>query len=234
MNREYIDDHHVVARYLAHRLSEAERIAFEAYYLQHPEMLEELEEAAQLKAGLMRLRDTGELDSLLKPQPWYRQRFYGLRGTIGGTLAAVAILTVGAALWLNRHSAATEPWLAPTPASLLGPLGKPLQVGGIHTILRTRGEIVDADIELPPSPQTLVLRILPEAAAQPPVYRVTLFAMEGSEPDQVASVAGFKPAEDEFVPVYLASSKVGKGRYRLVLEGEAEPGMKSVFTVTFH
>jgi len=235
MNREYIDEHHIVARYLAHRLSDAERSAFEAYFLKHPEIVEELEEAAQLKAGLMRLRDTGELASLLKPKPWYRQRrFYDLRGRFGGTLAAVAILGVCTFLWLNRHAVPSGPWLSPTPASLLGPLGKPLPAGGTYTILRTRGESTDLDIELPASPQALVLRVLPETMAQPAVYRVTLYAVEGTELREVATVAGLTPAEDEFVPVFVDSSQVKKGRYRLALEGVGSPASRSVFALRFY
>jgi hypothetical protein len=235
MNREYIDDHHIVARYLAHRLSDAERNAFEAYFLKHPEMVEELEEAAQLKAGLMRLRDTGELESLLKPRPWYRQRrFYDLRGRFGGTLAAAAILGVSAFLWLNRHPVPSEQWLAPTPASLLGPLGRPLPAGGTYTILRTRGESTDLDIELPASAQTLALRVLPETMAQPAVYRITLYAVDGTELHEVATVAGLTPAEDEFVPVFLDSSQVKKGRYRLALEGVGSPASRSVFALRFY
>jgi hypothetical protein len=235
MNREYIDDHHIVARYLAHRLSDAERSAFEAYFLKHPEMVEELEEAAQLKAGLMRLRDTGELESLLKPKPWYRQRrLYDLRGRFGGTLAAAAILGVSAFLWLNRHPVPSGQWLAPTPASLMGPLGRPLPAGGTYTILRTRGESTDLDIELPASAQTLALRVLPETMAQPAVYRVTLYAVDGTELHEVATVAGLTPAEDEFVPVFLDSSQVKKGRYRLALEGVGSPASHSVFALRFY
>jgi len=235
MNREYIDDHHIVARYLADRLSDAERSAFEAYFLKHPEVVEELEEAAQLKAGLMRLRDTGELASLLKPKPWYRQRrLYSLRGRFGGTLAAVVIFGVGTFFWLNHHPVPPGQWLAPTPASLLGPLGKPLPGGGTYTILRTRGESTDLDIELPASAQALALRVLPETMAQPAVYRVTLYAVDGTELHQVATVAGLTPAEDEFVPVFVDSSQVKKGRYRLALESVGSPTSRSVFALRFY
>ena len=67
MDRKYIDDQHIVARYLADQLPAAQREEFESYYLQHPEMVEELEAAARFKVGLMLLRDAGQLDEVLKP-----------------------------------------------------------------------------------------------------------------------------------------------------------------------
>jgi len=234
MNRQYIDDYHVVARYLADQLSDAERGEFEAYFLEHPDMVEELEQVARIKAGLMRLRATGELTSLLRPKPWYTQwRSAELRRAIGGSLAAMVLIAVGAALWWNRHSGSTERWLAPTPAALLGPLGKPLPAGNTYTILRTRGE-TDVDIELPRVPQAVMLRVLPESVAQPAIYRITLYSMDGAEPREVAAVDGLTANEDEFVPVYVDASKVGKGRYRLAIEGVAQPESRSVFAVRFY
>ena len=66
MDRRYIDDQHVVARYLANRLTDEEREAFEAYYLEHPDMGQEMEAAIRFKVGLMRLRETGELAPLVQ------------------------------------------------------------------------------------------------------------------------------------------------------------------------
>ena len=47
-------------------LTDDEREAFEAYYLEHPDVVPELEAAARFKVGLMKLRDTGELSKLLQ------------------------------------------------------------------------------------------------------------------------------------------------------------------------
>src|ERR1043165_5298786 len=90
MDRRYIDDHHVVARYLADRLTDEEREAFEAYFPEHPDVVQELEAAARFKVGLMQLRDTGELTQLLQPAP-RRQTWQYLAAA-----AAVAALVIGA------------------------------------------------------------------------------------------------------------------------------------------
>ena len=87
MDRQYIDDHHIIARYLADRLPEPERDAFEAYYLEHPDLLREIEAAARFKSGLAQLRDSGELGALLEATPWYaRWRYLAI--------AAAAILVI--------------------------------------------------------------------------------------------------------------------------------------------
>ena len=103
MDRKYIDDHHIAARYLAEQLDEAEREAFEAYYLQHPDVLRDMEAAARLKTGLAQLRDAGELVQLLKPQPWYRDQRYL-------AAAAVAAIAVGVGLY-GLRSPARQPVL---------------------------------------------------------------------------------------------------------------------------
>ena len=52
MDRQYIDDHQIVERYLQGRLAADERERFEQYYLEHPEMVDELERTEALIAGL--------------------------------------------------------------------------------------------------------------------------------------------------------------------------------------
>ena len=46
MNLKHIYDNHVIERYLADQLDDAEREAFEAYYLQHPEVVSDMESVA--------------------------------------------------------------------------------------------------------------------------------------------------------------------------------------------
>jgi hypothetical protein len=215
MDRKYIDDHHVVARYLADQLPDTEREAFEAWYLEHPEVVQEMEAAARFKVGLMQLRDSGELDALLQPKPWYRQqRFLA-------TAASIAIVAIGLALWFNRGPAA-QPLLVASSMSLLDRLGEPLPVASTHVILRTRSVSYDAEIELPKTPQTIALRVLPEVAAQPARYRITLSSIADDDTlHEVAAIGGLAPAEDGFVPVYLNGAKLTRGRYQLALSGDA-------------
>jgi hypothetical protein len=52
MDRNYIELHDVVARYVKNDLSDPEREAFEDYYFEHPEMLEEIEVERLLRASM--------------------------------------------------------------------------------------------------------------------------------------------------------------------------------------
>jgi len=234
MNRSYIDDQHVVARYLADQLSESERRAFETYLREHPEVVQEIEEAAQLKAGLRQLQDSGELEHLQKAQP--RQTHFlarVLRRNARTTaVAAVALAAIVGVLWL-KPGMSSGPWIAATATVLIGSLGEPLPIGSTYTILRTRGSEADADIELPRTPQALSLRILPENPIRTGLYRVTLYSIAGDKaPRQVATLQGLAAAEDEFISVYVDSSKLRAGRYRLLLSGAENE--ESAFQLSVH
>ncbi|MGH8176850.1 MAG: hypothetical protein ACREV5_11370 [Steroidobacter sp.] len=213
MDRKYIDDNHIVARYLADNLPDNEREAFEAYYLEHPEIVQEMEAAARFKVGLMQLRDAGELDALMKPQPWYREQ----RSLAA---AAVAVVAVGLSFFLLR-SPSMQPMLVASPRALINRLGDPLPIASTHAILRTRGISYDAEIDLPQSAQTIELRVLPEYEAQPPRYRIVLSSIADDDSlQQLAEVDGLAPDEDGFVPVFLNGAKVERGRYQVMLSGD--------------
>jgi hypothetical protein len=86
MDERYIRDHDLIDRYLLHRLSEEERFAFEQYYFEHPEMLEELELTRALRDTL---RSSGELLAPSQRPPW-AQRFLDLVARPAWSLAATA------------------------------------------------------------------------------------------------------------------------------------------------
>lgn len=214
MDRKYIDDHHVVARYLADQLPDAQREAFEAYYLEHPEVVQEMEAAARFKVGLLQLKESGELGALISPMPWFRQQRYL------AIAASIAIIAIGLLLWINRSPSA-QPLVVASSIALTNRLGQPLPIASTHAVLRTRSISYDAEIELPETPQTIALRVLPEVEAQPARYRITISSIADDDTvREVAALGGLVPAEDGFVPVYLNSSKLVSGRYQLVLSGD--------------
>jgi hypothetical protein len=217
MDRKYIDDHHVVARYLADQLPDTEREAFESYYLEHPEVVQDLEAAARLKVGLAQLQTRGELDSLLtqKPRtlvapPWL---------AAAAVLAAVAI---GLGIFFKRGPSG-PPMLARSAAALVVSGAAPLANIDRYTILRTRGTTVDAEVEIPTDPQAITLRILPEFEAQPARYRVTLDSViNDNSTKQIASVEGLVPDTNGFVSVFLNSSRIPVGTYNLAIAGDKD------------
>lgn len=214
MDRKYIDDRHVVARYLADQLGDDEREQFEAYFIEHPEMVRELEATAHFKVGLMQLRDSGELERLLKPVPWYRQPKH---------LAAVATLAavlIGAG-YLLQNRPGSQPLLVAQTTALHGWLGQPLATASSHTLLRTRSSAFDADIELPGTAHAIELHVLPEFAAQPARYRISLLRLDDDGSAQrVAEADDLLAADNGFVTVYLNSARIQPGRYQLLISGD--------------
>jgi hypothetical protein len=215
MDRRYIDDHHIVARYLANRLTDEEREAFEAYYVEHPDMVQEMEAAARFKVGLMKLRETGELTRLLQREqrpPWHYV----------AAAAAIAALAIGTFLLIDR-TPASRPVLAASIDALHATGGVQATLTGQYAILRTRGSAVDAEIELPPAGQALELRVLPEFAARPERYRVQLFRMSADDSMQsVAELGGLAPDPDTFVSVFVDAARLQAGQYRLAIAGDPD------------
>ena len=98
MDRKYIDENHIAARYLADQLSDSEREAFESYYVEHPEVMQELEVAARFKVGLMKMREAGELGQLMKrPAPFPRTLQFA-------AAAAVIVAAIGISIFYLRGS----------------------------------------------------------------------------------------------------------------------------------
>jgi hypothetical protein len=66
MDRNYIQDHQIVDRYLQDALSEQEKADFEEFFLSDQETLAELELAEKLQQGLRDLDESGDLPPLEK------------------------------------------------------------------------------------------------------------------------------------------------------------------------
>jgi hypothetical protein len=214
MDRKYIEDHHIVARYLAEQLSDAEQQAFEAYYLAHPDVIQDMEAVARLKVGLARLEESGELGKLIKA-PRFPRSYY--------ISAAAAVVAAVALLFFYLRESPQRPTLAASAATLVDRSGASLAVTATHLLLRTRSAAAyDAEITITDSPQVIELRVLPEVETRPARYRVQLAAVAvGSDLQPVAEVGNLVPGEDGFVPVYLEPSGLAPGRYVLSIAGEA-------------
>jgi len=214
MDRNYVADRHVVARFLSDQLSEDELRAFEEYMLAHPEIVHELESTARLKVGLHKLNETGELATLLKPKPFLADARYT------ALAASVAIVALGLFFFV-RYVSHESPILAASVGALMDRSGILPAIAHTYVILRTRGESYDAEIELQPDSRAIELRVLPEFAAHPPRYRATVARVADDDSlREVGTVSGLLPGADGFVSLYLDSSKLVRGRYRLDLRGD--------------
>jgi hypothetical protein len=221
MNRTQIEHEHWIERYLAGRLSETETRRFEAYWIEHPELIRDIEAGARLKSGLAGLRESGELAALLRP-PWWAGRLRLL-----ALAASVAVVAIGAALWNGGRDAAGA-LLAAAPSALNPFAGAPLARGHVQTIMRLRSAAaVDAVVVLPDSPQALELRVLPDvdvdappgaAGRAPRAYAITLLREDrAAGRDAAARAAPVLADADGFASVYVDSRLLAPGRYLLLI-----------------
>lgn len=215
MDRKYIDDHHVVARYLADQLPDREREAFESCYLEDPDVVRELEAAARFKVGLMQLRDAGELEGLMQ------QRSPLTRALRFAAAAAVIVAAIGIA-FVSMRSPSAPSMLAASSAAFVDRRGELLPVGSTHTILHARGSYYDAEIDLPAPPATTELRLFPEVEADPPRYRIALSSISGDgKPKPVGEIGALAATVDGSVRVFLNGERMESGTYQLVLSGDS-------------
>jgi hypothetical protein len=213
MDRKYIDENHIIPRYLADQLSAEECQAFETYYLDHPEILSELEATSRLKAGLMKFRDSGELEALIAQPATPSQRWQQWRYT-GAIAAALIALAIGLVFFVRSTS--TERIIASSVAALRDASGQPLAIGATHTLIRTRGDADVLVLMLPAPAQAIELRVLPAFKAGPDGYQVALSRVDGGSSSPF-EIDGVQPADDEFIAIYLDSARLSAGRYKLAV-----------------
>lgn len=226
MDKRYIDEHHVVARYLADRVTDEERSEFETYYLEHPEVVLEMEAAARFKVGLMRLREDGDLAGLLRPKPFYQQ--WQLIAA-----AAVVVMIVLGAIYEFTRPASSPPLIAASIDALGVASHRTPLVANTYAILRTRSSSVDAEILLPEAGQAVELRVLPEFTAKSARYRVRLARMSADDSlEPFAELGGLVPASDRFMSIYLSGAQLKPGLYRLTIGGDSDAdATESAFVV---
>jgi hypothetical protein len=214
LSRKYIDDNDVVARYLADRLSDAERESFEAYYIEHPEMLQEVNRTAQFKSGLIDLRDAGKFGNLSQPAPsWNGARVVAIA-------ASIALLAVIGGIW-RGWNIELRPTLAGSVSALSNAFQSTLPVVESYSIQRTRSSSYDATIPLPITPAAIELRIKPKVPAVPATYKVSFGAVtaDNSTKDTIA-IGGLRTAKDGYITVYMNTANLPPAVYELTIAAD--------------
>lgn len=209
MDRKKIEDEHIVARYLADQLSPAEADAFEAYYIEHPSMVREIEQALRLKEGLATLRDRQQLDGLMRAHRW--------RWAMPLSIAAAIVLTVAGLLaWQNGSRAA--PPVASTIQELMGEAKSPLPLGGKYLLVRMRGGEQVLEISLPAVRSALELQMLPASGVEGAPYEVEVEQVaDDGHTTSLGRVRGLTPGADGLVSAVIDSSSLKAGRYEVQL-----------------
>jgi hypothetical protein len=209
MDRKQIEDEHIVARYLADQLLPAEAAAFEAYYIEHPSMVREIEQALRLKEGLATLRDRRQLDGLMRDRRW--------RWALPLSIAAAIVMTVAGLLAWQGTSRGTPP-VAATIQELVGDARAPLPLGGKYLLVRMRGSEQVLEIPLPSARSALELQMLPASGADGAPYQVEVEQLaEDGRASSLGRIHGLTPGADGLVSAVLDSGKLQAGRYEVQL-----------------
>lgn len=211
MERQRIDDEHIVARYLAGQLTDAEATEFEAHYAQDPAVVRDIERTLRLKEGLAILSERGELNSLLRARRPVWQPALALA-------AALAVLVVGVLLWAGGTT--LRP-IAGTLTALAKHEGSALRVANTYVLARTRGASTDIPVALPKDPAAIELRMIPSTRPKSGGFHIVLSQLDAANATApLGDTTAVASSDDGFVTAYLDSTKLTRGRYVIELQPE--------------
>lgn len=202
--------------YLAGRLSDEERQAFEDRLVRDPKLVREVEQSVQLAEGLTELRAQG----------YFAQQRPVAKRTVPKwlpTLAAAAV--AGVVIYLAvQGTSPPPPVLTASLDSLRGAVSAP--VSAHFTFVATRGSSTPS-LDLPQS-GVIEFRAAPGAAENAGSYRVTLTRQgENGQPETVGELSAVSMSADGFVHGYADASRLRSGRYVLEVaqatQGAAAP-----------
>jgi hypothetical protein len=214
MDRKQIESEHIVARYLADQLSPEEAAEFEAYYVEHPSMVREIERTLRLKEGLATLQDRGQLEALMRAR-----RGWAIPLSVA---AALAVAVVGGWAWLRAPD--TGP-VASSLEELVAESKSPLPLAGKYLLVRVRGGEAALEIPFPAQRSALELQMLPSAGTAGAPYRVALERVESEgRADRVGEANALRPGADGLVTAVLDSARLQPGRYAVELAPEQADG----------
>jgi hypothetical protein len=203
-----IDSAEVIQNYLAGRLSDNERRAFEQQLLSDTKLVRELEESLRFREGLAQLRDRGELD----------RGVHRRRKILLGRAAAAAILVIalGVGLYSLRES---RPSVAATLAGFH--METPLIVVERYSFVKVREAARTPVLDLPRR-GALELRALTAATGSGQTFFVTLEASLGARVSRVGTAEHLAADADGFVAIYADTARLQPGDYVLTVQPDGE------------
>ena len=196
--------------YIAGRLSEAERTAFEDRLLSDAGLVQELEEFLRLREGLEILRVRNQLALPSPSRRW-------VRAILPALAAALAII----ALFLGWHPIQRSPVIAASVTSLHPHGGALLAVVGRHTFATLRDATQTPVLDLP-TQGALELRALTSSTGAGRSFRITLEQIRGQGISRVATAEHLIPDLDGFIIIYADASLLQPGDYALIVEPDVD------------
>jgi len=195
--------------YLADRLSDFERAAFEKRLASDAALVQDLEVSLRFREGLAHLRDRGDLQSLIRPGrlPY--------RAVLGPLAAALVITLILYAVYPHRSPVI----MAASLSSLTPPATAPLTVEASYTFARMRSAV---DVPTFPLPATgaLELRVLTNGNGIG-TFRVLLKPnLPGHDTSRIGIVSHVLPDAEGFVAIYVSAPILKPGSYSISVESE--------------
>jgi hypothetical protein len=210
--------------YITGRMSDTDRLAFEARLQSDADLARDLEETLWLREGLELLREQQLLEKLRRPRP----RVFLMRAA--ATAAAVTVLCV--TLFYVRHSTQRS---TPTVAASLAALGArsttPLDVVGHYAFAAVREAYSTPELPLPAN-GALELRALTPFTDSQRTYRATLDALGDHKISPIGMAEHLAPDADGFVVLYVDAAKLKPGEYSLHIapdDGDDTTGERFAF-----
>lgn len=210
MNREYIENHQIVERYLQGRLTPAEEEAFEEYYLSHPEIVEELEVTERLQDGIRHLDAARQLVRHNQPErPWWlRARVSPIFAAAASLLLAVSLVLTGG-LYLQNSAFRQE-------LQTIAGIERPRLV----PVLAVRGTEVNT-IAQPAEGEWTVL-LLDAGFTEYTSYAVTVSRPEQPAPVELWVQRDLMPGYEDLLAVGLPGHLLQPGDYDIRVTGRMD------------
>lgn len=206
MDRQYIQEHRIVDRYLNGRLSAEEERAFEEYYLSDPVLLEELELAERLKRAVV---STGEHERGRRGGPF--GVFHSPQYAAAASVLLAASLVLASVLYVQNMSLREQGpgFDFASAVTRLVPLVRTRSAAPIEISSRDSNEwtVLEVDVSL----------------ADYDLYRVTLERLEGEgAAGRVLELDGLAADGEGYLLVGMPGRLLTPGQYELRVEGRQD------------
>jgi anti-sigma factor RsiW len=206
MDAKLIAERHVIERYLAGQLSDAEADAFEVLLEEQPDLARDVERIARMKTGFAVLERNGELAQLLARREAPRAR------TVAWIAAAAALL-LALGFVAFRNTGTTPPVLLATSLKALSPPGAPVPLRASVALARARGMGADAELVSSGAESGAAQLELATGGRAAATYAIELLTLDADGARTVASIPAI--AADEAGVVRLYISLQGMSRHGL-------------------
>ena len=206
MDRQYIEAHAVIERYLQGKLRPEEQQAFEEAYLGDPELLEEVELAEKLQQGMADLDERGAIPGS-RPRP--------LTSYFAVAASVLLAVSVGFSVSLYRENLSLQ-----NSANLVA--------GASLTrlpLIAVRGSAGGVNILAAPSEDDLVVLLADSGFESYTDFRVTVIRQDPPPAVTIWERTGLEPGYDDQLAIGISGGLLTIGEYEVLVEGRTAGGV---------